>query len=147
MASARGARRDVLERMSFDLLHRPALGGQIVAQLCAIETPSPNDEGLLELLGAGLDAARIASENGKARGQTCSICFRICSSSFRFEAIISRTCSLASVSTSPILAMLVRSMVGTPWAAAGSGSASAAVRRRGPMPRMRLGIIRNQPLP
>ena len=65
-----GARRDVLERMSFDLLHRPALGGQIVAQLCAIETPSPNDEGLLDLLGAGLDAARIARENGKARGQT-----------------------------------------------------------------------------
>lgn len=65
-----GARRDVLERMSFDLLHRPALGGQIVAQLCAIETPSPKDEDLLDLLGAGLDAARIARENGKARGQT-----------------------------------------------------------------------------
>jgi hypothetical protein len=65
-----GARRDVLERMSFDLLHRPALGGQIVAQLCAIETPSPNDEGFLDLLGAGLNAARIARENGKARGQT-----------------------------------------------------------------------------
>jgi len=59
-----GARRDVLERMSDNLLHRPALGGQIVAQLCAIEIPSPNDKGLRDLLGAGLDAARIARENG-----------------------------------------------------------------------------------
>lgn len=64
-----GPRRDVLERFGFDLLHRPALGGQIVARLCAIETPTPMDEGLLDLLGAGLDAARIASDNGKARGQ------------------------------------------------------------------------------
>jgi yecA family protein len=65
-----GARREVLERMGFDLLHRPALAGQIVARLCAIPEPSPKDEGLLELLGAGLDAARIARENGKARGQS-----------------------------------------------------------------------------
>lgn len=64
-----GARRQVLERMSFDLLHRPALGGQIVARLCAIDDPSPTDEDLLDLLGAGLDATRIACENGKARGQ------------------------------------------------------------------------------
>ncbi|PTX41317.1 yecA family protein [Gemmobacter caeni] len=64
-----GARRDILERFSFDLLHRPALGGQIVARLCAIDDPSPKDEDLLDLLGAGLDAARIACENGKARGQ------------------------------------------------------------------------------
>ena len=65
-----GARREVLERLGLDLLHRPALGGQIVAQICAIAEPSPSDEGLLELLGAGLDTARIARENGKARGQT-----------------------------------------------------------------------------
>lgn len=65
-----GARREVLERLGLDLLHRPALGGQIVARICAIAEPSPRDEGLLDLLGAGLDTARIASENGKARGQT-----------------------------------------------------------------------------
>jgi yecA family protein len=65
-----GARREVLERLGLDLLHRPALGGQIVARICAIAEPSPRDEGLLELLGAGLDTARIARENGKARGQT-----------------------------------------------------------------------------
>jgi hypothetical protein len=65
-----GARREVLERLGLDLLHRPALGGQIVARLCAIAEPSPRGEGLLDLLGAGLDAARIARENGKARGQT-----------------------------------------------------------------------------
>jgi yecA family protein len=64
-----GACREVLERLGLDLLHRPALGGQIVARICAIAEPSPRDEGLLELLGAGLDAARIARENGKIRGQ------------------------------------------------------------------------------
>lgn len=67
MVSARVA---ILERMSFDLAHRPALGGQIVAQLCAIETPSRMTRAFLDLLGAGLNAARIARENGKARGQT-----------------------------------------------------------------------------
>ena len=65
-----GARREVLEGLSIDLLHRSALGGQIVARICAIAEPSPRDEDLLEFLGAGLDAARIARENGKARGQT-----------------------------------------------------------------------------
>lgn len=65
-----GARREVLERLGIDLLHRPALGGQIVARICAIAEPSPRDEGLLDLLGAGLDTARIARENGKARGLT-----------------------------------------------------------------------------
>lgn len=64
-----GARPEVLERLGLDLLHRPALGGQIVARICAIAEPSPRDEGLLDLLGAGLDAARIARENGKVRGQ------------------------------------------------------------------------------
>ena len=62
-----GARSEILERFSVDLLHRPALGGQIVARLCAINDPSPKDEDLLDLLGAGLDAARIACENGKCR--------------------------------------------------------------------------------
>jgi hypothetical protein len=56
--------------VGLELLHRPALGGQIVARFCAIPQPTPGDEGLLDLLGAGLDAARIARENGKARGQT-----------------------------------------------------------------------------
>lgn len=65
-----GARREVLEGLRMDLLHRPALGGQIVARICAIAEPSPGDEDLLELLDAGLDSARIARENGKARGQT-----------------------------------------------------------------------------
>ncbi|NJM81139.1 MAG: UPF0149 family protein [Tabrizicola sp.] len=63
-----GTRREVLEGLGMDLLHRPALGGQIVARLCAIQDPSPRDEDLLDLLGAGLAAARIARENGKARG-------------------------------------------------------------------------------
>ena len=37
------ARREVLERLGLDLLHRPALGGQIVARICAIAEPSPRD--------------------------------------------------------------------------------------------------------
>jgi hypothetical protein len=65
-----GARREILEQFSHDLLHRPALGGQIVARLCAINEPTPKDEDLLDLLGAGLDAARIARESGKARGRS-----------------------------------------------------------------------------
>ncbi|MEH7830579.1 hypothetical protein, partial [Gemmobacter denitrificans] len=64
-----GGRREVLERFGIDLLHRPALGGQIVARLCARAALGPADEDLLDLLGAGLDAARIARENSKARGQ------------------------------------------------------------------------------
>lgn len=64
-----GGRREVRERFGIDLLHRPALGGQIVARLCARAALGPADEDLLDLLGAGLDAARIACENGKARGQ------------------------------------------------------------------------------
>ena len=65
-----GGRREIIERLGLDLLYRPALGGQIVARICAIAEPSPRDEGLLDLLGAGLDTARIARQNGKARGQT-----------------------------------------------------------------------------
>lgn len=64
-----GVRREILEGLGMNMLHRPALGGQIVARLCAIQDLSPRDEDLLDLLGAGLDAARIARENGKARGQ------------------------------------------------------------------------------
>ena len=64
-----GARRVVLERAAFDMLQRPALGGQILARLCAIAEPTPKDADLLDLLGAGLEAARMARENGKARGQ------------------------------------------------------------------------------
>lgn len=64
------ARREVLERAASDMLQRPALGGQIVARLCAVAEPTPKDADLLDLLGAGLEAARMACENGKARGQT-----------------------------------------------------------------------------
>jgi hypothetical protein len=65
-----GPRREILERTGSELLHRPALGAQIVARLCAVAEPTPAESGLLDLLGAGLDAARIARENGQARGQT-----------------------------------------------------------------------------
>jgi hypothetical protein len=63
------ARREVLDLIAPDLLHRPALGGQITARLCATSAESSEAEGLFELLDAGLDAARMARESDKARGQ------------------------------------------------------------------------------
>ncbi len=63
-----GARREVLDRTSFSMLHRPALGGRLVAKICAADEKAPELEPLTELLGSSLDAARIASENRKKRG-------------------------------------------------------------------------------
>jgi len=34
-------RREVLNRASFALLHRPALGGQLIARLCATDEDAP----------------------------------------------------------------------------------------------------------
>lgn len=62
------ARREVLDRASLAMLHRSALGGRLIAQLCAMEEKAPELEPLTELLGSVLDAARIASENRKKRG-------------------------------------------------------------------------------
>ncbi len=50
------------------MLHHPALGGQLVARLCAADEGAPELEDLTDLLGAGLDAARMARENRKKRG-------------------------------------------------------------------------------
>lgn len=61
-------RRDVLDRASFALLHRPALGGQLVARICASDEDAAELEPLSDLLGAALDAARMARESGKKRG-------------------------------------------------------------------------------
>jgi hypothetical protein len=62
------ARRDILERASQSVLHRPALGGQLVARFCAAAEGSPVLEDLDDLLGSALDAARMARENQKKRG-------------------------------------------------------------------------------
>lgn len=64
------ARREVLDRASFTMLHRPALGGRLVAKLCATEESAPELEPLTELLASALDAARMARENRKKRGDT-----------------------------------------------------------------------------
>jgi len=50
------------------MLHRPALGGRLIARLCVTEEAAPELEPLTELLGSALDAARIATENRKKRG-------------------------------------------------------------------------------
>jgi hypothetical protein len=63
-----GARREVLDRASSSILHRPALGGRLVAKICAAEERAPELEPLTELLGSALDAARMARENRKKRG-------------------------------------------------------------------------------
>ena len=68
-----GARREVLERVGLELLHRPALGGQIVARLCAIPEPTPGDEGLLDLLGAGLDASASPGKTARLVARPSSI--------------------------------------------------------------------------
>jgi hypothetical protein len=62
------ARRDILERARHALLHRPALGGQLVARFCTTDEGDPVLEDLDDLLGAALDAARMARENYKKRG-------------------------------------------------------------------------------
>jgi len=62
------ARREVLDRASLALLHRPALGGQLIARLCATDEGSSELEPLTALLGSALDAARMAKENRKKRG-------------------------------------------------------------------------------
>jgi hypothetical protein len=61
-------RRDVLDRACFALLHRPAVGGQLVARLCATDENAVELEPLSDLLGAAIDAARVARENRKKRG-------------------------------------------------------------------------------
>lgn len=61
-------RRDVLHRVSLSMLHRPALGGQLLARLCAAKEGTPELEILADLLDAGLEAARMARENQKRRG-------------------------------------------------------------------------------
>ncbi len=61
-------RREILDRASFALLHRPALGGQLIARLCATDEAAPELEPLTELLGSVLDGARMARENRKKRG-------------------------------------------------------------------------------
>lgn len=62
------ARRDILERSSHALLHRPALGGQLVARFCATPEADPVLEDMDDLLGAALNAARMARENRQKRG-------------------------------------------------------------------------------
>lgn len=62
------ARREVLDRASLAMLHRPALGGRLIAKLCVTDENAPELGPLTELLGSSLDAARIASENRKKRG-------------------------------------------------------------------------------
>jgi hypothetical protein len=64
------AHREVLDRASYTMLHRPALGGRLIAILCATEENAPELEPLTELLASALDAARIARENRKKRGDT-----------------------------------------------------------------------------
>ncbi|MDT8858239.1 UPF0149 family protein [Paracoccaceae bacterium Fryx2] len=62
-------RREICYRASSSMLHRPALGGQLIARICAAPENAPELEPLAELLGSVLDAARMAQENRKKRGK------------------------------------------------------------------------------
>ena len=50
-------------------MHRPALGGQLVARFCATGEEDPALEDMDDLLGAALNAARMAQENRQKRGE------------------------------------------------------------------------------
>jgi len=62
------ARRDVLERAAHMLLHRSALGGQMIARFCETTEADPVLEDFSDLLGAALSAARMARESDQKRG-------------------------------------------------------------------------------
>lgn len=62
------ARRDVLERATHMLLHRNALGGQMIARFCETSEADSVLEDFNDLLGAALSAARMAQESGQKRG-------------------------------------------------------------------------------
>ena len=64
-----GARRVLLDRLSTSLLSHPAMGGQLVARLCATDADSPELERLTDLIGCALDTARMARENNLKRGE------------------------------------------------------------------------------
>jgi hypothetical protein len=64
------ASRDILERTSHALLHRPALGGTLVARICAARTSIEVLEPLQNLLDVALDTARIAQENKRECGRS-----------------------------------------------------------------------------
>lgn len=62
------ARRDVLERAAHLLLNNSALGGQLVARVCAAQEDDFALEDLFDLVIAALGAARMSHESGQKRG-------------------------------------------------------------------------------
>lgn len=62
------ARRQVLDEAAHVLLHKPSLGGQIIARVCAVQENGPDLEEMLDLTSAALSAARISHESGQKRG-------------------------------------------------------------------------------
>ena len=62
------ARRDVLERAAHLLLHKTALGGQVIARVCAAQEDELALEELFDLVNAALGAARMSHESGQQRG-------------------------------------------------------------------------------
>jgi len=62
------ARRDVLERAAHLLLHKTALGGQLIARVCAAQEDDLALEDLFDLVNAALGAARMSHESGQQRG-------------------------------------------------------------------------------
>ncbi|SUB02412.1 yecA family protein [Pannonibacter phragmitetus] len=61
-------RREVTGHISQSLLRSPALGGQLVMKICALDEGNTKLEVLAELLGNALDTARMAYESHQKRG-------------------------------------------------------------------------------
>lgn len=62
------ARREVLDWAARLVLHRTALGGQVIARFCEIKEADPVLDDYSDLLDAALGAARLARESGQKRG-------------------------------------------------------------------------------
>lgn len=62
------ARREVLDKAAHMLLHKSALGGQVIARICATLEDDRVLEDALDLTSAALAAARMSYESGQGRG-------------------------------------------------------------------------------
>ena len=113
------ARRDILERAGHGLLHRPALGGQLVARFCATAEDDPALEDLNDLLEATIGAARMARENRKARGD-------------EFLAALAEAVDLAA--RRGTLATIHRMLLARIWTHAGLEAPAALELTRGDLP-------------
>ena len=66
--SGEGPRADRLTRFGRAVVDAPELAARLLDEMADMDMASPRDDGMVRLLGAALDEARMARENGQARG-------------------------------------------------------------------------------